>query len=81
MYVSEEDKGSLKTILNNTKRVDQQVVVITDGSKVLNIGDQGIGGQQIGLSIKDILVATAGFNPNRIIPAVFDIGTNNDFLL
>ena len=47
----------------------------------MEIGDQGIGGQQINLSLKDIFVATAGFNPMRVIPVIFDMGTNNKHLL
>jgi malic enzyme len=54
---------------------------MTDGSKVLDIDDQGIGGQQINLSNKDIFVATAGFNPHRVFPVAFDMGTNNQYLL
>lgn len=55
--------------------------MLTDGSKVLNIGDWGIGGMELLLTKADIYVASAGFNPQKIIPVMLDMGTDNEALL
>lgn len=51
--------------------------MLTDGSKVLNIGDWGIGGMELLLKKADVYVASSGFNPQKIIPVMLDMGTDN----
>jgi len=56
-------------------------VVVTDGSRVLGMGDLGIGGLGISIGKLDLYVAAGGFHPKRVLPVVLDIGTANKKLL
>ncbi|GMK59199.1 hypothetical protein CspeluHIS016_0702140 [Cutaneotrichosporon spelunceum] len=56
------------------------LVVVTDGEGVLGIGDQGVGGITISTSKAALYTIGAGINPNRILPVVLDVGTNNPIL-
>jgi len=56
-------------------------VVVTDGSRVLGMGDLGIGGLGISIGKLDLYVAAGGFHPKRVLPVVLDIGTSNKALL
>lgn len=53
------------------------VIFVSDGSKVMSIGDWGIGSLPIVVARKDIYVAAAGYNPWKTLPVVLDVGTNN----
>lgn len=60
---------------------DVDIVVVTDSEGILGIGDQGVGGVEICLGKKSLYTAAAGVDPNRIVPVVLDVGTDNLRLL
>lgn len=63
------------------KPEDVDLVIVTDSEGILGIGDQGVGGIQICLGKKSLYTAAAGIDPNRAIPVVIDVGTDNLALL
>ena len=60
---------------------DVDLVIVTDSEGILGIGDQGVGGIEICLGKKSLYTAAAGVDPNRMVPVVLDVGTNNLALL
>ncbi len=60
---------------------DVDLIIVTDSEGILGIGDQGVGGIQICLGKKSLYTAAAGIDPNRAIPVVIDVGTDNLALL
>ena len=63
------------------ERDDVDLIIVTDSEGILGIGDQGVGGIQICLGKKSLYTAAAGLDPNRAIPVVLDVGTDNLALL
>lgn len=60
---------------------DVDIVIVTDSEGILGIGDQGVGGIEICLGKKSLYTAAAGVDPNRMVPVVLDVGTDNLRLL
>ena len=81
LYISYPDKNNLEKILNNYSDDKIDLIIVTDGERILGIGDQGVGG--IGIPIGKLMLYTlfGGINPTRTLPIVLDVGTNNKKLL
>jgi malate dehydrogenase (oxaloacetate-decarboxylating) len=80
LYLSYPLRDRFREILANrpNKRVD--VIVVTDGERVLGIGDQGVGGMGIPIGKLTLYTLLGGVHPSRTLPILLDVGTNNDLL-
>jgi len=77
MYFCRYDRNEMASMVYNWDSDQVDAVVVTDGSRVLGLGDLGIGGLGISIGKLDLYVAAGGFHPRRVLPVVIDVGTNN----
>ena len=80
MFFSTEDSGNMHAMCYNwpSDRVD--VIVVTDGSRILGLGDLGVQGMGIPIGKLDLYVAGAGLHPSYVLPICLDVGTDNEAL-
>ncbi|NP_001275278.1 NAD-dependent malic enzyme, mitochondrial [Solanum tuberosum] len=81
MYFSAEDRGEMMSMVYNWPADQVDMIVVTDGSRILGLGDLGIQGIGIAIGKLDLYVAAAGINPQRVLPVMIDVGTDNENLL
>ena len=81
LFISYPDRDRIREILHNRPRREVDVIVVTDGQRVLGLGDQGIGGMGIPIGKLALYVALGGINPARTLPVLLDVGTDNAELL
>jgi len=80
MFFCPYDKDEMASMVYNWEGDQVDAVVVTDGSRVLGLGDLGVGGLGISIGKLDLYVAAGGFHPRRVLPVVLDVGTNNEKL-
>ncbi|XP_051145167.1 NAD-dependent malic enzyme 62 kDa isoform, mitochondrial [Andrographis paniculata] len=81
MYFSAADRGEMMSMVYNWPSDQVDMIVVTDGSRILGLGDLGVQGIGIAIGKLDLYVAAAGLNPQRVLPVMIDVGTNNEELL
>ena len=81
LFIAYPDRDLIREILRNRPRRQVDVIVVTDGQRVLGLGDQGIGGMGIPIGKLSLYTALGGIDPARTLPVLLDVGTDNAELL
>lgn len=80
MYISFADKGNIGSVIQNWPQSNVEITVITDGSRILGLGDLGIGGMGIPIGKLALYTGCAGIRPEGTLPLTVDLGTSNKAL-
>ncbi|MEA9389240.1 NAD-dependent malic enzyme [Acerihabitans sp. TG2] len=77
LFISYGNRDKIDDMLQNATKQNVKVIVVTDGERILGLGDQGIGGMGIPIGKLSLYTACGGISPAYTLPVVLDVGTNN----